>query len=103
MVWSDRTKTVSQRLNEVRQSGHDLYAQYSALLKEWPKLELLEKGESLRRIFKTVTLFWEKQFHPSEETPGRPRKTNRDGRYSYKLLADEIGWELSASNLDGSR
>lgn len=102
-AWKDRTKTISERLAEIRQTGHEMYDRYSSLLDEWPALELREKGESLRRIFKTVKLYWQPHFHPSSDSPSRPRSTNRDGRFSYELLTDKIGWEFAALNLCDSR
>jgi hypothetical protein len=102
-VWKERIRPMSARIKDARQLTRASAERFSKLEDEWSVLEMREKGEALRRIFKSVTLYWEKQFHPSEDNPRRKRRTNRQGRYSYKLLTDKIGWEFSASNLDGSR
>jgi hypothetical protein len=78
-------------------------AEREKLLAEWPTLEGREKGEALRRLFDTVTLFWDKQFHPALHKPTRPRKTDRTGRWSYTLKRDAIKWAFATSDLGSSR
>ncbi|MEX2310141.1 MAG: recombinase family protein [Pirellulales bacterium] len=101
-VWRERIKTVSERLNEIYQASAELHEKHTSLLKEWPALEQREKGEALRRIFKTVTLYWGKEFKPRSKKPSRPLKTNRKGRNAFTLLKDQILWDFSSPNLDGS-
>jgi hypothetical protein len=101
-VWKERTKPISASLKEISKEGTALAEKYSSLLHEWPALELREKGESLRRLFKTVTLYWDATFKPRSKKPSRPLKTNRKGRNSFTLLKDKIRWEFSSPKLDGS-
>src|SRR4051812_31321061 len=62
------------------------------LIDEWPTMQGREKGEAMRRFFKTVTLFWERKHHaPLARTDKRERrKTERKGRNSFTLLRDKV-------------
>jgi hypothetical protein len=101
-LWKPRTVSISQRLESVSAARLKVRAERGKLLAEWPMLECREKGEALRRLFKKVTLFWEKRFHPALKKPTRPRKTSRPGRYSYYLQRDRIRWALATSDLENS-
>jgi hypothetical protein len=85
-----------------RNERRELVDQHNALVKDLPGLENREKGEALRRIFKTVTLYWDREFIPKSDKPSRPIKTNRPGRNRFSLIKNKIGWEFSSFNLDGS-
>jgi hypothetical protein len=100
--WEPRTVPLSQRFEALYAAEAELEAERQKLLAEWPTLESREKGEALRRLFKMVTLFWERTFHPAAEKPTRPRKTNRPGRYGYTLQKDQIRWSFAATDLGGS-
>lgn len=97
-----RTIPTSERLSKYYAEMKERKAENKRLMAEWPKLEAREKGEALRRHFSTVTLFWDRQFHPAAKNPARPRKTDRPGRFSYTLRRDQIKWALANSDLDGS-
>lgn len=100
--WTSRTVPLSQRFVAINRSWDKQNAEREQLLTEWPTLKVREKGESLRRLFKTVTLFWERTFIPSAAKPTRPRKTNRPGRYRYTLQYERIQWAMTPSDLNGS-
>jgi len=95
--WKPRTVPLTQRLDTLFEAEESRQAERDKLLAEWPGLEYREKGEALRRLFSSVTLFWDKVFHPSMSNPPRtrPRKTNRNGLYSYPLRMDRIKWGSS--------
>ena len=94
---------VSKRLEALYAAEGKIRSERRKLLAEWPHLENREKGESLRRLFNTVTLFWKGTFHPAEAKPGRPRKTNRSGRWSYSLQKEKIGWAFAALDSGSSK
>jgi len=98
-VWKPRTLPITERLKAVRQVAKELGDQYSALLKEWPSMGKREQGESLRRIFKAVRLYWKPTFHPNVDNPSRERTTSRTGRFSYKLLENKIEWDFADGEL----
>jgi hypothetical protein len=90
--WEERVVPLSERLGALRKRIEERGAERRKLREEYPTLEGREKGEALRRLFKTVTLFWEKTYHPPAAKPTRPHKTARRGRYSYTLQRDRIKW-----------
>jgi hypothetical protein len=90
--WRERAIPLAERLDALHKRLEERAAERKKLLAEWPTLEGREKGEALRRLFKTVTLFWEKTYHPPAAKPTRPHKTARRGRYSYTLQRDRIKW-----------
>jgi hypothetical protein len=95
--WRERAVPLADRLADLRRRIEERGAERKKLLAEWPALEGRERGEALRRLFKTVTLFWEKTYHPP--SPKRARKTARRGRYSYILLRDRIQWVFAEFNV----
>jgi hypothetical protein len=97
---SSQTVPLRERFKALYAAEKEREVERKKLLAEWPTLEAREKGEALRRLFKTVTLFWEKTWHPREGKPAKPRKTDRPGRYSYELKRDRIGWTFTASGLE---
>ena len=101
-VWEARSVPLSQRLQDLLGEATKIQSERETILEEWPKLKLRQKGEALRRVFKTVTLRWDSTFHPATVNPSRPRTTNRSGRYSFELLNDKIGWEIATLNVAGS-
>jgi hypothetical protein len=100
-IWEPRKKTISERLGELTSNASDNINARKKLLDELPTLDSRAKGEALRRIFKTVKLFWKATFHPNEKSPSRERTTNRKGRYGYELLPGKIDWELESINPNG--
>jgi Recombinase/Recombinase zinc beta ribbon domain len=100
--WKPRTVPLSERFKALYAAEAEREAERQKLLDEWPALESREKGEALRRLFNTVTLYWERRFHPASTKPTRPRKTDRPGRYSYTLQTDRIKWAFATSDLDNS-
>jgi uncharacterized phage infection (PIP) family protein YhgE len=101
-VWKSRTTPVSKRLNNIYDQISDLNTDLENLEHELPGMEYREKGEALRRVFKTVTLYWDKKFIPRSKSPTRPQRTDRPGRNSFTLLKRKIGWKFSEAKLDGS-
>ena len=101
--WEPRTVPLPQRLKSLGAEDTQRGMERAAVLDEWPKLDAREKGEALRRLFDTVTLYWNSKFNPAEENPKRERKTDRPGRYRYTLDLKRIEWQLGALNLSGSR
>jgi len=101
--WEPRSLPVTQRLESLYQAEAERQTERERLLAEWSTLENREKGESLRRHFRSVRLFWDREFHPARENPSRPRKTDRPGRYAYKLRRDRTEWQLPVSDLGSSR
>jgi hypothetical protein len=100
--WEERAVPLAERLDTLRRRIKERAAERSKLLAEWPTLEGRERGEALRRLFKTVTLFWERAYHPSPAKPSRPHKTNRQGRYICTLQRDKIGWAFAEFNSERS-
>jgi Recombinase/Resolvase, N terminal domain/Recombinase zinc beta ribbon domain len=100
--WKPRTITMSERLHEIHKAENERSAQRNKLIAEWPQLDCREKGEAMRRLFKTIKLYWKAIWHPNEESTTRQRKTERKGRFSYELLTDKIEWNLEKSTLVGS-
>jgi hypothetical protein len=102
--WEPRTMPLSERFKALYAAEEGREAERKKLLAEWPTLEARERGEALRRLFKTVTLFWEKTWHPRMSKPPkcRPRKTDRPGRWGYKLQLDRTGWAFACSDLETS-
>ena len=93
-----RTIPLSERFRQLYDAEAERDAERKRLRAEWPKLESREKGEALRRLFQTVTLYWDRTFRPPEKNPSRPRKTDRPGRYRYNLRRDLIEWRFPASD-----
>jgi hypothetical protein len=93
--WEPRTVPLGERVKALLDAEAERNAERQKLLAEWPALESREKGEALRRLFQTITLFWRRTFHPAMTQPSRPRRTNRPGRYSYDLKKDETRWALT--------
>lgn len=95
--WTDRTVSVSDRLTALYKQEETARAQRKKLMADYPELERREKGETLRRLFNPIKLFWTRTFHaPSPKT--RHRKTSRKGRYSYALDLDRIEITLARSD-----
>ncbi len=94
-----RTVLVSEQFKRLYDAEAERGVERQQLLGQWRTLGDREKGEALRRLFETVTLYWDKTFHPSEKNPSRPRKTNRSGRYRYSLRRDLIEWGFSTTDL----
>jgi predicted site-specific integrase-resolvase len=97
-----RTVPLTERLKTIWSGEDERAAERRKLRRELPALQNREKGEALRRLFNTVTLFWDRTFIQASEKPTRPRKTNREGRYRYTLRRDKIQWNMQTSNLTGS-
>lgn len=100
--WEPRTERLTDRFAELLEAETERKAERDKLRDEWPALEGREKGEALRRLFDTVELYWDRKFHPALANPSRPRRTDRDGRYSYHLRKDLVEWKLAISNLSSS-
>lgn len=96
--WEARTLPIIERLNRLYTAEEERQAERQQLLAEWPKLEDREKGEALRRLFRTVSLYWNQDFHPCIPNPSRPRKTDRPGRYSYTLQGDRTEWRFTVTD-----
>ena len=73
-----------------------------SVLRELPLLKLRERGETFRRFFPRLELYWDREFVPARKKPDRPRRTNRPGRYRYSLKRDLIEWKVAATDLVGS-
>jgi hypothetical protein len=99
--WEERAVPLAERLADLRRRIKERSAERTKLLAEYPTLEAREKGEALRRLFKTVTLFWERTYHPPVARR-RPRTTNRQGRYGYTLQRDRIQWAFAEFNSESS-
>lgn len=99
--WEGRTKPITERLTEAYDRWNDIGLKIYDLEKELPLLDDQERGEALRRVFKTVILRWDAKFIPRSDKPSRPIKTDREGRWRYPLLNDEIRWVLDDINLGG--
>jgi chromosome segregation ATPase len=97
--WRERAIPLAERLEALHNRLEERAAERKKLLAEWPTLEGREKGEALRRLFKTVTLFWERTYHPTSAR--RPHTTDRQGRYSYTLQRDRIQWAFAEFNSVG--
>jgi hypothetical protein len=100
--WERRTVPLRQRLDAILAEEAARKAEWEKIQSEYPALDGREKGEALRRVFDTVTLYWEATWHPNESRSRngkRPRKTSRPGRYSYELQKDKIEWGYAASNV----
>lgn len=93
-----RTTPLSERVAKLGAAERDRQKEREHITAEWPRMEAREKGEALRRLFKTVTLYWERTYHHAMKKPTRPRKTNRPGRYSYALQKARIKWEFTKSS-----
>jgi DNA invertase Pin-like site-specific DNA recombinase/predicted RNA-binding Zn-ribbon protein involved in translation (DUF1610 family) len=93
--WEARTVPLSQRVEALCAAEAEREVERQKLLAEYPGLEGREKGEALKRLFKSVTLFWEGTWHPASAKPTRPRKTDRPGRWSYALKTDETEWAFT--------
>lgn len=100
--WKTRMVPLRERLSSLTAAEDARTAERKKILAEWPTLEDREKGEALRRIFGKVTLFWDRTFRPAEANPSRPRKTKREGRYSYAIQHDRTVWTLADTNLGGT-
>lgn len=96
------TVPLSERLRSMFQEEQAREAERRKLLNEWPGMDCRERGESMRRLFKTVTLFWEKTWQGASSKPARPRKTNRPGRWRYSVKQDATRWDLAPSQLESS-
>ena len=101
--WEQRTIPLAQRLAKLSDEDEQRHEDRAKLVKEWPNLDAREKGEALRRLFKTVTLFWDREFKERSNRPTRELKTDRPGRYSYTLQTSKIVWELGTLHLKGAR
>jgi hypothetical protein len=97
-----RTVPLSERFKRLHDAEAERRAERKRLESEWQKLGEREKGEALRRLFHTVELFWDRAFHPARLKPTRPRKTDREGRFSYTLRRDRIKWHFAATDSAGS-
>jgi hypothetical protein len=100
--WEPRTVPLTDRLDALVAAERERQAEREKLLAEWPALEGRERGEAMRRLFDTVTLFWDKTWEPASPKPTRPRKTDRPGRFRYTLKRDEIKWSFAACDPVGS-
>ena len=100
--WESRKLSISEHLRKILVAEDQRQAERRQLLAEWPTLESRERGEAFRRLFKTVTLYWDRKFIPARTTPSHPRKTDRPGRYRYTLRPDLIEWDLATTDLGGS-
>lgn len=98
-LWQPRTVRLSERIKGLHAEDDQREVQRSKLLADWPHFEHRERAEALRRLFHTVTLYWDAEFRPAEENPSRPRKTERKGRFSYTLRKDLIEWGFGPDKL----
>jgi hypothetical protein len=98
--WRPRTIPLSERIATLTAAETERAAERQKLLAEWPELECREKGEALKRIFKSVTLYWRAEFHPPK--PGRARKTARQGRWRHVLEPERTEWVFVKADLDTS-
>jgi DNA invertase Pin-like site-specific DNA recombinase len=100
--WEPRTVPLSERMKELVAAEKGREAERKQLLSEWPTLEGREKGEALRRLFRTVKLYWRRTWHPRKGKPARPQKTERPGRFSYELEPERTVWAYAVSDLDNA-
>jgi hypothetical protein len=96
-----RAVRLSERVERLVKEESRLIRERRQLIAEYPTMAARERGEAFRRIFKTVTLFWKRIFHPALENPTKPRKTNRPGRYSFELQQDQIIWVFADTTETG--
>ena len=101
--WEQRTTPLAKRLAMLSDEDEQRQEDRTKLLKEWPSLDAREKGEALRRLFKTVTLFWDREFIERAGKPTRELKTDRAGRYRYTLQTEKIVWDLGTVHLSATR
>lgn len=99
--WRPRTIPLTDRLRTLCEAEDSRQQERDQLIAEWPTLESRERGEALRRLFHTVTLFWDRTFVPAAAKPTRPRKTTRAGRYRYTLRYDRTQWAFATADLGG--
>lgn len=96
-----RAVRLSERVERLVKEESRLIRERRQLIAEYPTMAARERGEAFRRIFKTVTLFWKRIFHPALENPTKPRKTNRPGRYSFELQHNQIVWVFADTTETG--
>ncbi len=92
------TLPLSERFQRLYSMDLARDAERKRLREEWRSIGNREKGETLRRIFRSVTLYWDRTFHPGRQNSNRPRKTSRPGRYSYTLRLDRTEWHLASTD-----
>jgi hypothetical protein len=100
-----RPKTIllTERIGKLQRAEQDRKIEIGELLTAYPKMEAREKGEAFRRLFKTVTLFWDKTFHARKPgTKYYKHKTERTGRWKYTLKRAAIKWVFEESKLASS-
>src|SRR5262249_26301837 len=98
-VWEVKTKPIRERLETDAAEFKERDSERERLLDEWNTVDGREKGAVLRRLIKSVKLFWKQTWHPAEAKPSRPRRTDRPGRNKYELETDKIQWEFLQSDL----
>jgi hypothetical protein len=92
--WQQRATPLSKRFDALYAAESEREIERKQLIKDWPSFDAREKGEAMRRLFKTVTLYWDTQFAANKK-PAAKRKTKRPGRNKYTLKTSEIRWEFS--------
>ena len=96
--WESHIIPIPERFQKIIADESKGQAERDQILKELPTLDSRDKGETFRRLFNKVILFWDRTFIPASTTPSRPHKTNRSGRNRFTLREDLIKWDYA--NLD---
>jgi len=87
-----KTVPLSERLDALYAAEAEAQAERYRLTAELPTLENREKGEAYRRLFKSVKLFWERQWVPFRDK--RRCKSSEPGRYRFLLQEGRTEWDL---------
>jgi DNA invertase Pin-like site-specific DNA recombinase len=92
------------RMAHVDEALKGRLAEMEQLRQAWPEMEGRAKAEALQRIFKRVTLWWDRTWHPASNYRRQGAFREPKGRYSYALdtgRIDRDGFEFT-SILSGS-
>jgi chromosome segregation ATPase len=101
--WTAMKEPVSKRLGRLDTEGKKLVDEQERLLRELPSLDAREKGEALRRVIESVTLFWDRRHCPKRAESSRQRKTNRDGRFRFVVNHAKTAWAFRDTELRDTR
>lgn len=92
--WEPLAVPIGERLEAFYAAEDDRAEERRQLVAAMPEMEARERGEAFRRVFDTVTLYWDREWI-------EPKTEGATGRYRYTIDHARIEWSLADSGLNG--
>lgn len=84
--WQERTRPLTDQIDAYDREIAERVGRIEEIHQRWPEMELRQKGEALRGLFRAIVLRW--------------RAEPKDKVTRYTLLSDQTGWDFTSSQTE---